>query len=147
MLCHGLWNNTPPVVAYNREYLSLSARQTDSRIEQDQNVLRFAFNDQATGQPILVRTVQQPQRASWRANWDFITTLGFKRSLAFQRQPWIRMTVLNPVGVVPDRNGAAQTFTSNAATALRYFDQRVHDWTLVTDRTVLCVSHQSLCNI
>ena len=68
MLCHSLWNNTPPVVAYNREFLSLDARQTDSRIEQDQNVLRFAFNDQAAGQPILMRTVQQAQRASWHAN-------------------------------------------------------------------------------
>jgi hypothetical protein len=124
MLCHGLWNNTPTVVAYNREYLSLNARQTDSRIEREPNALRFAFNDQVTGQAILAGTVQQPQRKSWRANWNFMTTLGFKRSLAVQRQPWINMTVLNPMGVMLDRNAAARTFTSNAVTVLRYFDQR-----------------------
>jgi hypothetical protein len=124
MLCHGLWNNTPTVVAYNREYLSLNARQADSRIERDQNALCFAFNDQATGQPILAGTVQQPQRVSWRAILNFMTSLGFKRSLALQRQPWISLTVINPVGVQLDRNAAARTFTSNAVTVLRYFDQR-----------------------
>jgi hypothetical protein len=124
MLCHGLWNNTPTVVAYNREYLSLNARHTDSRIERDPKAARFAFNDQTTGQAILAGAVQQPQRASWRANLNFMTSIGFKRSLALRRQPWISMTVLNPVGVMLDRNAAAQTFTSNAVTVLRYFDPR-----------------------
>lgn len=33
MLCHGLWNDTPQVVAYNRDLLCLNAAQTSSRIE------------------------------------------------------------------------------------------------------------------
>jgi hypothetical protein len=35
MLCCGLWNNTPPVVAYNREHLSLPAVLARSAFEYD----------------------------------------------------------------------------------------------------------------
>ncbi len=122
MMCHGLWNNAPNVVAYNREYLSLNARQTDSRIERAAHVLRFAFNDHATGQAILSGTVARPQRASWRANWDFMRALGFKQTMALRQQPWISLNVINPVGVRLDRNAAARTFTANDATIVRYSD-------------------------
>jgi hypothetical protein len=53
-----------------------------------------------------------------------MTSLGFKRSLAMQRRPWISLIVLDPAGVLLDRNAAARTFTSNAAIVLRYFDPR-----------------------
>jgi hypothetical protein len=124
LLCHGLWNNTPNVVAYNREYLSLNARQTDSRIERSADTLKFAFNDHAGGQPILSGAVHWPQRTSWRANWSFAARLGFKTTIDLGRLPWISMTILNPVGVVLDRNAAARTFTRNETTVVRYFDRR-----------------------
>ncbi len=124
LLCHGLWNDTPVVVAYNREYLSLNARQTDSRLVRSADALAFNFNVHASGQKILSGAVQQPQRASWRAGWSLAARLGFKSTMALRQQPWISMSVLNPVGVVLDRNGTSRTFTSNATTVLRYFDRR-----------------------
>ena len=124
LLCHGLWNNTRNVVAYNREYLSLNAQQTDSHITRSAQALTFNYADHATGRPILSGAVQQPQRASWRATWSLAARLGFKSTMALRRQPWIGMSVLNPVGVVLDRNGTSRTFTSNATTVLRYFDHR-----------------------
>lgn len=124
MMCHGLWNNTPSVVAYNREYLSLNARQTDSHIERDAQALRFAFNDHATGQAVLAGTVARPLRSMWRANWDFMRALGFKQTMALRQQPWISLNVINPLGVVLDRHAAASTFTANAVTSVRYIDPR-----------------------
>lgn len=124
MMCHGLWNNTPNVVAYNREYLSLNAHQTDSRIERDAHVLRFTFNDHATGQAMLSGTVSLSQHAAWRANWDFMRALGFKQAMRLRQQAWVSMNVINPVGVGLDRNAAARTFTANAKTILRYSEPR-----------------------
>lgn len=124
LLCHGLWNNTPNVVAYNREYLSLNARQTDSRIARSAEALTFNFADHTSGQPILSGAVHQPQRASWRASWSLAARLGYKSTMALRQQPWISMSVLNPVGVVLDRNGTSRTFTHNTTTVLRYFDRR-----------------------
>ncbi|MBP7686532.1 MAG: hypothetical protein KA765_01430 [Thermoflexales bacterium] len=124
LLCHGLWNDTPNVVAYNREYLSLNARQTDSRITRSANALTFNYTDHATGQPILSGAVQLPQQASWRASWSLAARLGFKSTMALRQQPWISMSVLNPVGVVLNRNGTSRTFTHNTTTVLRYFDRR-----------------------
>ena len=51
-----------------------------------------------------------------------MASLSFKRSLALQQQPWVSLTVLNPVGVQLDRNAGARAFTSNAVTVLRYFE-------------------------
>ena len=123
LLCHGLWNNTRNVVAYNREYLSLNAQQTDSHITRSAQALTFNYADHATGQQILSGAVYQPQRASWQATWSLAARLGFKSTMALRQQPWISMSVLNPVGVVLDRNGTSRTFTHNTTTVLRYFDR------------------------
>ncbi len=122
MLCHGLWNNTPPVVAYNRELLSLNARLCNSRIEETDHALRFAFTDSATDRPVLSGEVSHPRQASARANWAFMHRLGWRRGWAVTRQPWLELDVLNPLGVKLDRHAAARTYTSNAANVLRFFD-------------------------
>jgi hypothetical protein len=51
MMCHGLWNNTPTVVTYNREVLSLNARLAESAIQRDAQRLTFSIKDRATVRP------------------------------------------------------------------------------------------------
>jgi hypothetical protein len=122
MLCHGLWNSTPPVVAYNRELLALDARQSHSRVVRAQRAVSFDVQDAATGRPVAEGRLCDPQRPSWRATLSLMARLGLRRLGALARQPWISMPVLNPVGDVLRHNGAAQTHTKAARSVLRDFD-------------------------
>jgi hypothetical protein len=122
MLCHGLWNNTPTVVAYNREALSLNAQLTRSHIEKDTRRLAFSFDSAATGAPILSGELSQPGRASLRAGFAFAGQLGFTRAQAIARQPWVSMRVVNPLGVKLERNTVAEACTHNDVNVLRYFE-------------------------
>lgn len=106
MMCHGLWNNSATVVAYNRELLSLNARLTHSRIESDSTSLRFDCRDELG------------------ATLALSAQLGFGRTLTLARQPWVGLPVMNPVGVGLDWNAVAQTFTKNDVNAVRHFDAR-----------------------
>ena len=122
MLCHGLWNNTPLVVAYNRELLSLNARLTESKIEHASNSVNFSFKDSITGNSILSGSVRNPQRNSLLANLSFLSKIGFRRGSEIAKQPWTGMQVLNPKGVVLDRNATAKAFNKSDVNVVRYFD-------------------------
>jgi hypothetical protein len=122
MLCHGLWNNTPNVVAYNRELLALNALESNSRIERDANEMSFAVRDTATDTPVLEGRIHRPQRASLLANLSLMARVGLRRLGALAAQPWISMPVLNPVSAALARNAAADTFTKAERSAIRHFD-------------------------
>jgi hypothetical protein len=124
MLCHGLWNNTPLVVAYNCEVLSLNARACESAIKRDRDQLAFSFLDKTTGAPICQGGLSEPDRASWRAGLAFAFRLGLSQAQRLSTQPWTRMCIVNPVGVTLPENAMAEAFTKNAANALRYYDAR-----------------------
>ena len=124
MLCHGLWNNTPRVVAYNRELLSLNAQPADSTIEQEADTLNFVFRDHESGRKILAGNFAKLQRVSLQASWDLIVSLGFSRLWEFTQQPWVNLKILNPSGVVLDRNAVAESFTKNDTNLVRYFDDQ-----------------------
>jgi hypothetical protein len=126
MLCHGLWNNTPKVVAYNRELLGLNARLSQSRIDVDRRAFDFAVRDEATGTPIVEGRLHRPQRASLR--------VGVRPLLALAKQPWLRVPVLNPVGETLTRNAAADTFTKTDSSALRYVDASRDNVTIGEER-------------
>ena len=120
MLCHGLWNNTPVVVAYNREVLSLNARLTHSTITRAPHRVSFDFREAEGGAPLLTGAVGL--EAAPRANWDLARLMGFGPLLRISRQPWVIMQVVNPLGVRLAANGVAQAFTKNDQIRLRYFD-------------------------
>jgi hypothetical protein len=122
MLCHGLWNNTQRVVAYNRELLALDARLADSRIERDARRLAFDFRDRATGAPLLEGCLFDHRRPSLRAGLELVADLGLWRLAVVARQPWLRMPILNPVGPLLGRNAVAESFTKTERNTLRYFD-------------------------
>ena len=48
MLCHGLWNNTSKVVAFNRELLSLNARLSTGKIQKSCTSMTFVFHNAST---------------------------------------------------------------------------------------------------
>lgn len=123
MLCHGLWNNTPGVVAYNRELLALNARESRGRIEHDERGFSFAVNDRATVSRVLEGRLHRHRQPSPVVSLALATRLGFRRMVALARQPWIGMPVLNPVSPLLERNAAAQTYTKTATSSIRYFDR------------------------
>lgn len=122
MLCHGLWNNTAQVVAYNRELLGLNARLTDGRIGQGQGSFQFAFSDVATGESICAGQMQWVARQPIRAGFALGRLVGFRRLAQNNSQPWFEMNVINPKGVRFEQNLAAPTYTKNDQTFLRYFN-------------------------
>lgn len=122
MLCHGLWNNTATVVAYNRELLSLNAQLTNSRIERTGDGVEFDFKD-AAGGGLLAGRVAQARRAGAQATWTLMRALGIGRTLAVGRQPWLGLRVANPIGAGLSRNALAQTYTKNDTNVVRYFDR------------------------
>lgn len=124
MLCFGLWNNTPAVVAYNRELLSLNARLAESRIERGERQVSFQFTDSATNQPIVSGNLHNHRRASLSASAALIARLGVRSMLALARQPWLRMQILNPLGVGLNRNASATALAKPDSTLVRYVDQR-----------------------
>lgn len=126
MLCHGLWNDRAPVVAYNRELLALDAHLSQSRLTTEADVpsgerWSFQVHDAGTGAPLVEGHVRQPRRPSLQANLALALRLGWRRTMQLARQPWIAMPVLNPVGSVLRRNAAASTFTKAERSTLRPF--------------------------
>jgi hypothetical protein len=122
MLCHGLWNSTPQVVAYNREVLSLNSRLAKGQIHNGAGGLEFTFEDGANRQPLISGRLPKCTRFSMRATWDATSQIGFRRVWAMARQPWVSLQILNPTGVLLPRNAVAESFTKNDVNLVRYFD-------------------------
>ena len=122
MLCHGLWNNTPKVVAYNRELLSLNARSTTSQIVHTTTSASFSFADSSTGQALLHGQLAVPSRTSPALTRALLSQMGFLRTLQVTWQPAVRMQVVNPLGVGLKHNGIAEAYTKNATNIIREFD-------------------------
>lgn len=126
MLCHGLWNNTERVVAYNRELLGLDARGSDSRIVQEGGRIHFSVHDRASGAPVVQGSVRDARRPSLRASLALMHRLGWRRLAALAREPWIHTGIVNPIGDVVPHNAVASSYTKADESVLRYFDS-AHD--------------------
>lgn len=120
MLCHGLWNSTSRVVAYNRELLSLNALQCGSKIQRVGKKVEFMFQDTRTKDDILTGSVKTT--ASGAATFSFMGHLGFRKEMALLRQPWAGMEVVNPKGGPINRNAIAKAYVKNDVNNLRVFD-------------------------
>jgi hypothetical protein len=124
MMCHGLWNNTARVVAYNRELLGLNAQPAKGIIQTDPQTgaLTFGFSTDENNELIFKGRVRQMQRPSYRVDFDLMRLLGLKTIQRLAVQPWIAIQVMNPVGKVIPHNAEAQAYTKNESNALRFFD-------------------------
>ena len=124
MFCHGLWNNTETVVAYNRELLGLDARLANGEIHGDKAAGRFSFHfgDAQSGQSILRgQTLYQP-RATSRVGLALMRQLGLEGIHKLVSDPWVMLKVINPIGPAITANYEALTYTENKQNLLRYID-------------------------
>ncbi len=129
MLCHGLWNSTDRVVAYNREILGLNARRSRSQVALAGATLTCEFADAATGRPVLTARLPAARRPSFRAGLALARLLGWRGSQRLAAEPLVAMKVVNPIGLRPG-NDAALACTYNDVSVLRYFDPRADTLTL-----------------
>ncbi len=49
--------------------------------------------------------------------------IGLRATREVTQRPWVSMNVVNPVGVVLERNAIAQAHTKNEVNVIRYFDR------------------------
>lgn len=140
MLCHGLWNDTEPVVAYNRERLGLPARRCRSRLTARDGRLEFDFADAASGRPVVSGRLRLAQWSSLRAAAALLSGLGFAGGWRLAAQPWVEMKVVNPVGLRPAGDTALACHHS-AVNALRFFDPR-QDRLTIADETYRALDFQ-----
>lgn len=120
MLCHGLWNNTQDVVAYNRELLSLNARLTKSDIQRNGDTIKFVFEDADTAAPIISGSIKNAPTSS--ALFAFMSKLGFRGSLKLMSEPWSSMDIVNPKGIMLNENATAKAFAKSDVNVLHTFD-------------------------
>ncbi len=124
LLCHGLWNDTPLVVAYNREVLGLDARLMEASIAVDEANRRFSASatEAADAQPVLTAEVRLLARSSHRATRNLLLNLGLRSAFALSREPWITAQVLNPRGPVIPFNAGALVFIGGESVNLDLWD-------------------------
>ncbi len=87
MMCHGLWNSTPLVGAYNRELLSLNARLSHSSIMRTEQEMNVAVEDAESGALLLKCKRCKPKQAAIGATFALWGQLGLSHTLEVSRQP------------------------------------------------------------
>jgi hypothetical protein len=87
MMCHGLWNSTPLVGAYNRESLSLNARLSHSSIMRTEQEMNVAVEDAESGALLLKCKLCKPTQAAIGATFALWGQLGLRHTLEVSRQP------------------------------------------------------------
>jgi hypothetical protein len=122
LFCHGLWNNTEPVVAYNREVLALDAHLMGGAIERDtrRQRVRFAFMD-TSGGPIFSGTVSMAARTRANTVVALLRVMGLRGFVQATNAPWLASQVVNPIGLLPV-NAEAQAYIVNDRQIVQSFD-------------------------
>ena len=117
-----LWNDTPEVVAYNREYLGLNAALCGGEVSVSSSKVTFAFETPDGG--LLAKGSLQSGKSSTPAlAWRVMRHLGVRGMWqAMRRQP-ARAHVINPIGAAIPRNGRALTLTAPDKMVMRAFDK------------------------
>jgi len=121
MLCHGLWNNTPVVVAYNSELLGLDARLCASSISADGGKFRFAVSDAANGQALVRGELDQPARPTPAMLMALMRAFGWRKLSALARMPYAHMQVVNRKNPRLPVNTEAQAYNAADQQIVRAF--------------------------
>lgn len=124
MLCHGLWNNTKTVVAYNRELLHLDAHLTSGSIRSDASGKRtqFRFTDSERDSLLIEGNVTTPSTQGLRESLAFMRTVGVPDLFKALRAPSISVNVVNTISTAVPHQLTARTFTKSDQQGLRFFD-------------------------
>ena len=132
MVCHGLWNSTPLVVAYNREHLGLDAGLSISDIQTADHWRWFDVKDATTGEPLITGDLIEPMNGlkKWdyegmppkgKALRDMMRHMGFGGMMRAMRSPFVHVPVVNTISPVSNDNRVAHTYTKNDSQIVRYF--------------------------
>lgn len=124
MFCHGLWNSTEAVVAYNRELLGLNAQLCQGAITRAQGEKQIRLTD-AAGARLVEGRLHEAPRPSPRIGWTLMRLLGPGAALRLLRQPYLGAKVVNPIGSVLPYNADAQTFVAADTPVVQLFDPAV----------------------
>ena len=130
-MCHGLWNDTPAVVAYNREILGLDARLCHYAFERDADRLRFSF-EAPDGAPLARGDLREGTRPTWAATRALFATFGFAAALRAARTKEVAVRVVNPVGEALPHNADARTYTTSQRIATHLFDPTTESLDILT---------------
>ncbi len=127
MLCHGLWNNTEKVVAYNRELLSLDAHLTNGTIQSalDQPRTTFRFVDAQSDRLLVEGQVTTPRSQRMRDMFALMRSLGWSNSMKMARMPYLTLKVINPLSELAARHMVAQTYARGDKQVTNVFDPNV----------------------
>lgn len=121
MFCYRLWNDSPKVVAYNRELLGLPAALATGTMRQAGGRLLFHFQDGA-GELLFEGEVESATRTSFRAGWSLFRLLGGRQTLRAFSQPYLEAKVVNPATQRLPYNADAQSLLAADAPAVRFYE-------------------------
>lgn len=122
MLCHRLWNDSDPVVAYNRELLSLDAQLMRGNVQNVQQQIRLHFADVKTNRELISGQIAEPRRTGMRKSVAMVQVMGLAGMIKVARTPVLSLQVVNTISEQLPHNYAAQTYTKNDQQAIRFFD-------------------------
>lgn len=121
-LCHGLWNNTPNVVAYNREILGLAPHLARSSFHFGVDRAQFEFKDAETGRLLMHGDVRMLARQPLGAMSALIKSFGFVKAMQAGAIKTVQTYVTNPIGPVLPRNANALTVSASQTLVAQLFD-------------------------
>jgi hypothetical protein len=123
MLCHGLWNNTDKVVAYNRELLGLNAQLNEGEIVRENGRKRFTFRD-ANGELLFRGDVAEAKRTGLSAGWQMGKLFGLKGAMDLAKRPFLSSKVVNTISERLPFNTDADAHIAADNPVVQLFDPR-----------------------
>jgi len=125
-MCHGLWNNTPEVVAYNREILGLTPALAKSQFSRIGGRAAFQFTSAADDSLLAHGDVREMARPPMNAMQAMFKSFGLMGTLRAAGAKLVNTRVMNPVNPMLPRNAIAQTFAAYDDAVAQLFDP-AHD--------------------
>lgn len=120
-MCHGLWNNTPAVVAYNCEVLGLTAQLASSQFSARAGRVSFAFRD-VNGALLAEGDVHEDKRPSLAATGALFKAFGFAQAMRAVSLKTLETIVVNPITPLLPRNADARTLSAPDTLVAQVFD-------------------------
>jgi hypothetical protein len=121
-MCHGLWNNTREVVAYNHEILGLTPRLSKTEFTRIGGRVQFSFTDAEDGALLARGNVREMARPPMNATSEMFRSFGLMGALRAASAKVVSVGVMNLVNPALPRNAIAKTFAANEGVVTQLFD-------------------------
>lgn len=124
MVCHGLWNTTNRVVAYNRDILALDAQWSAGTLNQSGDAYDFSFT-KADG-AIIAEGNLGIQRQKAADSREMMRHVGFTRLLRAAFAPAATIPVASTCSEASPGHTVSRTYSRFRSQVTRLFDARDH---------------------